>query len=351
MTKSIVINKSGLAKDDGQLRQQQRERFARASEETLLEGTPRNTARAYRNDFQQFENWCAQQHPSFSPLPTEETALLGYLTDLDTKDPNGKYPCKAGTIERRLSGIVWAHAVMNIQSPVTPRLSKLLHAIKVRRVREGEVPPRMAAPLKLSDLRKIAKWCDAHSSPLTVRNRALVMVGWVCAMRRSEIAELERGDIGKFTSQGFMLTIRKSKADQLGAGRDLPVTSEEDQLLCPVEAMRAWLEIRGDSPGPLFWSSGWQKQRRALGEKQVARVVIGLVKKAGLTPESKNMDFSAHSLRAGFITEAVRAGQHDRQVMDRSRHKTHEVFLRYVRIVQTVDKNAATGFSKWGDGS
>ena len=347
MTKSIVINKSDLAKDDEKLRTAQRERFERMTERTLLEGTPRNTARAYRNDFRQFENWCAAQQPPFSPLPTEETALLGYLTDLDTKGPSGKYPCRSGTIERRLSGIVWAHAVMNIPSPVTPRLSKLLHAIKVRRVREGEEPPRMAAPLTLADLRKIAKWCDGNQSPLTIRNRALVLVGWVCAMRRSEIAELERDDIGKFTSQGFMLTIRKSKADQLGAGRDLPVTSEEDRLLCPVEAMRAWLEIRGDTPGPLFWGHGWQKHRRALGEKQVSRVVVGLVKKAGLRPEGKNMDFSAHSLRAGFITEAVRAGQHDRQVMERSRHKTHEVFLRYVRIAQTVDKNAATGFSRW----
>lgn len=351
MSREIVVSGGReLAGDDEELRELQGQRFQRQAEQAIRDGTPPNTLRAYMGDFKRFEAWCAEQRPVLAPMPTTESALLGYLTYLDTKGDGGQYRCRAGTIERRLAGIIWGHAVMNIASPVTPRVSKVLHAIKVRRVKEGEPPPRMAAPLTLDDLRQIARWLDANPSALATRNRAVLLTGWVCAMRRSEIADLMLSDIGQISDRGFMLTIRRGKADQLGRGRQLPVTAEPDESLCPVAALRAWLAIRGDAPGPLFWRTGWLKNPgRPLGEKQVSRTVLALVKKAGLVSRSRDMDFSAHSLRAGFITEAVRAGQHDRQVMDRSGHKTHEVFLRYVRMVQSVDANAATGFTQWKD--
>lgn len=349
MTKAIVpTTGTDLATDDEELREVQRRRFVKDAEDAIREGTPRNTVRAYIADMKRFEEWCAKQRPQLEPMPTTETALLGYLKSLRDPKPDEPY-LRGGTIERRISGIVWAHAVVNIQNPVTPRVSKLLHAIKIDRVAKGEKPPRMAAPITLGDLRKMIRWVDSRSSVLTDRDRAMVLIGWCCAMRRSEIVALERQDISKISNEGFMLTIRRSKADQLGAGVDLSVTAEEDSPLCPVSALRRWLDVRGDDDGPLFWRTGWRKHGgRPIGDKQVARVVLNAVKGAELNPETKQMDFSAHSLRAGFITEAVRAGQHDRQVMERSRHKTHEVFLRYVRIVQTVGSNAATGFSKWG---
>lgn len=350
MTKAIVPTSSRLALDDEQLRLEQTERIERQVRQLLRDGMPRNTLLAYQGDFQAFERWCALQRPPHPARPTTEAAVLAYLEELsEMRLPNGRFAVRAGTIERRLSGIAWAHAIDNYPTPRSPRVGKVLHAIKVKRSKAGEKPPRMAAPITIADLRKMCRALDDLRGPAAVRDRALLLIGWVCALRRSEIAALELGDVGRITTEGFPLTIRRSKADQEGVGKVLPVACE-DGPLCPVAALRAWLEIRGEEPGALFWRS-WRTKVHAgtaASEKQVARTVRRLVVAAGLKPEMKELDFSAHSLRAGFITEAVRAGHRDGDIMDRSRHKSHEVFMGYVRIAQTFQNNPARGFTKWG---
>ncbi len=350
MSRAITRSSSHLAADDPELRLRQTERIARDMKRLMREGMPHNTFLAYSADFADFERWCQRQTPAFVAIPTSEEAIIGYLTEAsEQRRPSGAFSVRAGTIERRLSGIAWAHAIDNHLSPRTPRVAKLMHAIKVKRSRDGERPPKKAAPLTLVDLRKICRHLDDAPSQATTRDRALILIGWVCALRRSEIAALDLGDVGRITAEGFVLTIRRSKTDQEGAGRSLPVASEEGTL-CPVAALQSWLAIRGEGPGPLFWRS-WRSKihaDKAISEKQVARAVRRLVVAAGLKPEIKELDFSAHSLRAGFITEAVRAGHRDGEIMDRSGHKSHEVFMGYVRIAQTFQNNPARGFSKWG---
>ncbi len=355
MSRAIVPNRTGLARDDAALRQQH-ERFEEGFRKAIRDGTPLNTVLAYERDVADFEKWCNAQPVPERAVPAEEMTIIGYIESLDeqkiTSTDGVRYRYKSGTISRRVSGIVWAHALANIASPVTPRISKMLHAIRVRRSKPGdkeigERQTKMAAPLLLDDLAKISSWAQARKHPLATRNLALVLVGWSCAMRRSEIADLQIDDISALSEEGFLLTIGHSKADQTGEGVRLPVSAEDDPDLCPVRALQQWLDVRGAHEGPLFPGNGWGKRMRRLSDKQVNRIVISCARDAGASPSFKNTDFSAHSLRAGLITEAVRAGQSDHDVMARSRHKTHQVFMRYVRLDQTVKKNVVTGYSKW----
>jgi len=354
--RAIVLSRNEtLARDDKGLRKQHKA-FEHGFKKTIHDGTPVNTVLAYEHDVADFEDWCSRQPVPERSRPASEMTIIGYIEYLDKEKigplDSQRYRYRSGTIARRISGIVWAHALANIKSPVTPRISKMLHAIRVRRSKRndkeiGEEQTKMAAPLLLDDLAKISIWARKCGTPLASRNLALVLVGWACAMRRSEIADLHHDDISSLSEEGFLLTIRHSKADQTGAGVRMPVSTEDDPSICAVRALREWFEIRGNDPGPLFPCNGWEKQMRRLGDKQVNRIVIACAKQAGASPSFKNTDFSAHSLRAGLITEAIRAGQSDHDVMERSRHKTHQVFMRYVRMDQTVKKNVVTGYSKW----
>jgi integrase len=48
---------------------------------------------------------------------------------------------------------------------------------------------------------------------------------------------------------------------------------------------------------------------------------------AGFAPEQ----FSGHSLRAGLATSAAERGQHERDIMQQTRHKSVKMLRRYIR--------------------
>lgn len=347
---AIVVSgaAAGLARDDMELREAQRARIADRTARAIADGTPANTLSAYLRDFADFQAWCAAQAPPFHPLPADGVAIEGYLTYLrDLRRSDGRFALRAGTIERRLSGIVWAHEFENLPNPRTPQIKKLIRAIKVARSVGGEPAPKMAAPLTLADLRKIDRLLGEDGTVLSTRNQAIIMVGWACALRRSEICALDLEDI-HVSDEGIAVTIRRGKTDQTGAGVTLPL-SREPGALCPVRSLERWLEARGSEPGPLFCRH-WNGKRggrlhigKRLNDQQVALLVDSLVKRVGLRSEYGKLEFSAHSLRAGFITESVRLGRKESEVQKHSRHKTHRVFMGYVRITETFKSNPVKG--------
>jgi integrase len=72
------------------------------------------------------------------------------------------------------------------------------------------------SPLLVPDLRKIAD--NLPDNLLGKRDRAVLLVGFAGAFRRSEIVGLDVEDV-QFTSDGVVITLRRSKTDQTGAGR------------------------------------------------------------------------------------------------------------------------------------
>jgi integrase len=108
---------------------------------------------------------------------------------------------------------------------------------------------------------------------------------------------------------------------------------------CPVAAVRTWLKLRGKDSGPLFWRTSWSKlcPGEPMPSWQLVTIIDRWSKLAKLKPESKGTEFSPHSLRAGFITHAIRRGRPAKETMQHSGHKSFETFMGYVRT--------ATGFS------
>ena len=162
-----------------------------------------NTRRAYRTDWDHFAEWCDRR--GLASLPADPTAVALYITDMaDTLKPS--------TIARRLVSIAQAHKAAGHPSPTTDERVRLVNA-GIRRVHG--VAPRQVRPVVTEDLRRMVKACG--EDPAGVRDRALLLLGFAAALRRSELVALDAVDVEE-THDGLVVTVRRSKTDQEGAG-------------------------------------------------------------------------------------------------------------------------------------
>lgn len=169
------------------------------------------------------------------------------------------------------------------------------------------------------------------------RNRALLLVGFACALRRSELVALDVDDVVE-VAEGLRVTVRRSKSDQEGEGRIIGVPFGSHIETCPVRAWRRWLEMSGISSGPAFRPL----HRRDLGTdrlsaRSIANIVKRLATRAGIDP----CEVSGHSLRAGLATEAAKAGVPERVIAATTGHKGTMMLRRYIRDGSLFRENAA----------
>jgi integrase len=185
---------------------------------------------------------------------------------------------------------------------------------------------------------------DPETGELTlasIRDRALLLIGWAGALRRSEIVALTTDDTEFVAGEGLNLYIRKSKSDQEGYGlvKGIPYGDHVDT--CPVTGLRTWLQAARIEKGPVFrgFYKGGRVRKTALTAQYVSLILKEHSARVGLSTE----DFSAHSLRSGFITQAIRAGKSERRVKEHSGHKSWETFNGYVKQASTFEGNPAKG--------
>jgi integrase len=185
------------------------------------------------------------------------------------------------------------------------------------------------------DLRAMLR---APSNLLGIRDQALLLTGFAGAFRRSGLVALDVSDL-TFGPEGLLIKIRRSKTDQEGSGRDVAIPHGTYELTCPVRVMRKWLEAVAIVEKPIFRSGhrGGIVLSGRLSGHGVGRIVKRYAKATGVTVAS----FSGHSLRAGFVTSAARAGEPERRIMRQTGHKSIEMVLRYVRRANAFSDNAA----------
>jgi len=303
-------------------------------------GTPANTRRAYQGDWKRFSEWCeAWGHRA---LPASPQVVILYVTYLaDPERPGGSQ--KPATIERAMAAISHYHKVRGY---VPPRQSVHLqqHIQKVKNALKAA--PEQAPPLLVRHLEKIISRMPA-TDLVSLRDKALLLVGWAGALRRSEVALLDRKH-AVFTPEGILLTIGSSKTDQEGAGARIPIEPAKNRDLCPVAALRAWLDARIGlelTPSdPLFsrtYFGGITTER--IPDWEINEVVKTWARKADIHPDQPGAEFSGHSLRAGFITEAACAGRAEWRIMGHSRHKSYESFRGYIRRANLFQDNPGRG--------
>jgi integrase len=283
-----------------------------------------NTRRAYRADWQDFTAWCEKYRRS--ALPASPDTVAYYLADRSQK-------LKTSTLQRRLATIAEAHRTAGHDLPTRHAQVKLVWA-GIRR-EKGTAQAHMK-PVLTKHIRLMVT--HLPKSLLGVRDRALILLGFAGALRRSELVGLDVTDLA-IGDEGLVVVIRKSKTDQGGEGRKIGIPFGRYEETCPVRAVQAWLEQSGIGAGPVFRSvnkHGHVMEGR-LSDKAVAEVVKRSLVAAGKSARR----FAGHSLRAGLITQAAMAGVSERAIQDQSGHKSLTVMRRYIRDGSLFRENAA----------
>jgi integrase len=284
-----------------------------------------NTRRAYRVGWNDFSAYCHDN--GFNTLPASPQSVGLYVTALAAR-------AKVATIRLYLAAIAEKHREAGLDSPTA-------HEV-VRRIVRG-----IARTNGASQTRKSAVTLDHLRAILlevggddlkAKRDRAMILLGFAAALRRSELAALRIEDL-RFEKRGLIVMIRRSKTDQEAKGVEIAVPFVAHRSLCAAGAVKAWIEASSITAGPLFrpFSLHVQMLDKPIDGRDVANLVKRLTSKARL-----DGDFSGHSLRAGFATSAASAKASLDAIARTTRHKSLAVLMSYVRPAQAFDDVALT---------
>ena len=284
-----------------------------------------NTVRAYQSDWRDFEAWCTEHRRR--PLPATPDTVALYLTQMAEQ---GRKP---STITRRVSAISQAHQIAEYKSPT--RSAKVRAVLRGIRRTMGTMPAAKT-PVLIEDVR--AMMANLPDRLLGVRDRALLLVGFAGAFRRSELVSLNVRDL-KFNNDGLTVTLRRSKTDQEASGRKVGLPYGSSPETCPVRSLRAWLEASGIEAGPVFRPINRHGQIRPtrLSDRAVALIVKRAAEAAGKDPA----EFAGHSLRSGLATAAAIGGASERAIMNQTGHRSTAMVRRYIRDGSLFRENAA----------
>ena len=292
-----------------------------------------NTAHGYTYDWKEFVTWCeVNKKPS---LPASYDTIGEYLKHLSKiSSPQTKQPYKQSTIKRKLYAIV-KHQRKNGYGVDTqiPYITDVLKTIATDKgVKQNSSDPLSKVEIRtIIDSINIDKKSKINSQ---IRDKALILLGFITGMRRSELVDLNRFDV-ETRIEGIVINIKKSKTDQKGYGREIAITPSSSNKYCPVFHINELIEMMDGKEKnlqqnyPLFVSidkSGDIKKKSRLSDKSVALILQKRAKTAGIF----NKNIAGHSLRRGMISAAHKEKASYKQIMNSSGHRSADMVNRYI---------------------
>jgi hypothetical protein len=157
------------------------------------------TRRAYERDWCVFADWCVAR--GLRPMPAAPEAVAAFLAAEADRE------FRPVTIAKRAA----AHRAQDEPNPCDSAAVAAVVA-GIRRER-GVRPLRKAHPLELEPLARLLEPIDT-ATLAGVRDRAMLLLGFAAALRRSELVALDVDDLAFDPARGLLVTIRRSKADQ-----------------------------------------------------------------------------------------------------------------------------------------
>ena len=281
-----------------------------------------NTRKTYRSALRQFER-------AGGRLPCDRDSLIRYVLD-KTKTLGSR------TLDLHVTAIRQWHLHQGFTDPASdPIVQRTLEGIR----RTHGRPARKARPLSLEDLGRLLGEAAIQDQSLRgLRDRAILLIAFMGAFRRSELVAIRYDDLG-FSQDGVTIRLPRSKTDQQGEGlsRAIPRASG---AICAVQALQDWLSTAGISSGYVFRGiNRWgQIAAGGMNPASVNELLKKLASAAGL---HNSQSYSSHSFRRGMSTAAARAGV-DFELIRKQGGWRHDATVRgYIEEGQQLQHNAA----------
>jgi site-specific recombinase XerD len=316
---AFLVPTSGVLKVPAALRPD----FAVAVDLAKAEKAP-STRKAYGTDFRLFAVYCDAR--GVGSLPALPETVAAYLA-------SEAQSAKPSTISRRLAAIRYAHKLAGLDAPTDQETVKATMR-GIRRTLGGSKNKKTPA-VAPQVVRMVA---HMPAGLIGLRDRAVLLLGFAGAFRRSELVALDVADLAE-NQTGLVVNVRGSKTDQERQGEIIAIA--RGRVTCPVEALRVWLHAARIEAGPIFRpiDRGGTVRDLRLTCRSVANIVKAGAERAGLDSTS----YSGHSLRSGFLTSAAGNGASIFKMMDVSRHKSVDTLRGYVRDAELFKDHAGAG--------
>ena len=291
-------------------------RSRRKAESYLIAADAPSTVRAYTADWKHFCLWCAARQQV--PMPATPELLGDYLSDL------GEGYARA-TLRRKVAAIARANRLAG--HPLDTRHTSIRDVLRGIGRTHG-APPKRAQALTTEEVQKLVATCA--DDPAGLRDRALILIAFAGALRRSELCAIEVEHI-TWKPRSLELLIPRSKTDAEAEGARIGLPRGKAEATCPIRALQAWLGAVGIEQGPVFRavSSLGTVRSTPLSGEAVRLIVLKRARLAGIKGTLLE-PISPHGLRAGFVTSAYRNQVPDEEIMGHSRHRSLATMRSYV---------------------
>jgi site-specific recombinase XerD len=217
-----------LAVPNGAARAAEIEELSRRAAVYATRARGDGTRRAYRAAWRQFEAWCRML--GREPLAADPDTVAMYVVHLADAGRAGHGGLAVSSIRVHLAAIKTAHLLAGLSLDLRhPRLAMVIEGVTRS---TGVRPRRQATPAVPGVLRQMLATRPSEEKPIGARDRAMLLVGFGAALRRSELVALSLGDVETVPGRGIMLTVRRSKTDQHGAGQRVAVHANPGEPAC-----------------------------------------------------------------------------------------------------------------------
>lgn len=294
-----------------------------------IEGSA-NTRRGYAADLRSYEKFCEERE--LNPYPGESETLKSYVSHLANTNK------KLATIHRHLAAIEKRHQLTSLPSAVgTPALKRTLRGITLTLGKKQKQAPAFT----VEHLKSCIEQLDLTTAS-GLRDRALLLIGFAGAFRRSELVGLNIEDL-KLRGDTMFVGMGRTKTNQLGEAQYKALFWAETALYCPIKAFQDWVgQLGGRKKGPLFVSI---RRGRTAGdgvptEQRLSTNRVNILVGKHLGEFEPGVPYTAHSFRSSFITTARLAGQSSDYIKNQTNHKSDAMIARYTRLTNVGKHNA-----------
>ena len=269
----------------------------------------KNTIRAYRSDFIQYQTWCSQN--SLAPIPATADTMAQYVDYLATVK-------KSATIRRRINSLGTVLKLSKHHDPT--KQPEVILALKRMHRKIGRAQEQ-AKPLTKTLLTQLLKNCD--NSIMGIRNQVLLRLGYETMRRRSELCAFKFKDIDQAPNGKPIIKLNFSKTDQYGAGKVLPISEELLNIL------GIWKGIVGSRGYILRQINKHGHIGHSLNPASINTILKTL--QEGLKSESNQQPLSGHSFRVGAALDLLEQGEPLEKIMLRGGWQTDSTAMKYAR--------------------
>jgi site-specific recombinase XerD len=269
----------------------------------------KNTIRAYRSDFAQYQNWCLQNNQE--PFPARAETIAMYVDYLSENN-------KSATIRRRINSLGTVLKLSKNNDPT--KQPEVILALKRMHRKIGRAQEQ-ATPLTKTLLNQLLNNCD--SSTMGIRNQLLLRLGYETMRRRSELCAFKFEDINCAPNGKPIIKLNFSKTDQFGTGKVIPISEELLNLL------EKWKEIVGNEGYILRSINKHGHIGDSLNPASISTILKTL--QEGLKTGSNQQPLSGHSFRVGAALDLLEQGEPLEKIMLKGGWQTDSTAMKYLR--------------------